>query len=291
MMHFSKCWIKILIIAAMQFTGISKTCAQIKLPFLSNDQKIIKEMADSAFLIVQQDYLLKSTVTNEIFGFQNNPFFGRVFSIGVTSGNDIYLNALFYEPWKYHKEYEKYAAVDTLKPLFSETHLRTLYDTLFQILPDSALQYKHDTLLLPRVKNSFDFKGIRKTSSSNNEGWMVILYTDEPQSNYPPVKTQYAIYRTKIKQVPGSAIAKPEKFPFTDTTRLLGGAFFHQYTSIGNTQLLLAGILDKYNDEWAIYKVNAREKIPAVNPAIEELVPVEPPNNSKKKKKFKLFNL
>ena len=115
---------KIFILVAM----IIAPLAGISQQFLSNNQMLIKDAITGGLVVVEQTYQLQDTATNQLFGRNNQPEFGRAIALGVKCEKGVIVPEKLKQPWAYDTDFERYRG--RYNGVLSDMQIRDINDNV-----------------------------------------------------------------------------------------------------------------------------------------------------------------
>ena len=226
---------------------------------ISNNQQLIEDAVKDGLFIVRQAYKLQDRTADEpaYYGWNNKPFFGETFSIGVKIPEGYYINDKAINPWDYDSNFERFISNNPqYDPVFSETKYRELADTACIELPFEMQSYKEikEKCLYEINDALFDGKGFEvKSTDEKNEGWLVWVVTDKPITELNDSTVALITYRKELTFQPEVNSYEIESPSFEKN--IIGGIYIvPKVTEIGKITFLLTGFLHLENEKWSVVK-------------------------------------
>lgn len=245
-------------------------------------QLLIEQSLTGSLFVISQSYQLKDTVTEQIFGRNNQKQFGEAYSMALKVDGGYYVASNLFTPWVGDENYKKYEG--KLKPVLYETKARGLSDTIWQpvsidfpIEKDSLNQYLfiNDTVLYMGEGLSID------TVKYKTAGWVVLVTKRKNVGLEKITKIENLIY----KNVVDFTYTKPSVNVTDMENDFLFGFFIEpKQTEYGQLTFFLKGFLFRDNEGWFVQKmilgVNSRHEEEHTN----ELTPATDDKHVKGKK-------
>lgn len=237
---------------------------------LKDDQPLIKAALAGSIFIIRQDYILRSTNTEnkKEYGKGSNPYFGRIYGFGVLCIKKMWTDIKFKTPWTYDKNYIEYDKSDTMKPELSILAIKAPSDSAFAekkytIKKDSVISKdtaKQSILLGTKTIFAYDIvidsaqKTVRsdKINKKDSTGWLVIAYTNSDFYKNDSLPVNIGVYKTTLHFSDSTGEAAIGKMPVTDN--IIGGAYFNTNISPGRIEVVFSGIIVKKVLNWYVVR-------------------------------------
>ncbi len=212
---------------------------------LQGNTEIVETALTNSFVVVQQQYLLKDTVTSQKYGYNHRDFYGESRYIGIqTKGGIVFLNDLFY-PWS---QAQALPSRPNLIPelcnsiVWSRNAENVIVDTIqMPIAENNTKEFAEDVYSYESALSSLT-DGLRVDSTDGKkEGWLILLkgsLTSIDSITIQVIKKGFDLEQSYVADV-----------DILNANDILGGFFVTpQYVGIGNLQLLLTGILTQKDE-------------------------------------------
>lgn len=230
-----------------------------QLSFTAQNQILIEEAIKDGFFIIRRCYQLQDTVANApaYYGWNNLPYFGETYSLGVKTPEGYYLTDKAFRPWIYDSRFEDYAGSSRYVPALLAGSYRLPEDTVYHTLPDSGVVIKdisthrvylaQDTALFRQKGFSVDYSdGVKK-------GWLVWVVSDTPLAEQNRQALSFLIYRSELTFEPEKDCYEIRD-PVTSQNILGGFYLLPEVTGIGHLVLHLTGILHHEQGKWQVVR-------------------------------------
>ena len=215
----------------------------------STNQQFVIDATESALFIIQQEYFLKDSVTGDIFGRNEQNWFGAVTSLGIKVNGGYILTDKALRPWEYDKDYDNFRG--SYIPTNSKSLYKGLKDTLPVKLSLTELKYEELSPVLYQVSDSlFHGEGLMPDKCVDEKnGWILWVVADKSTDS---LTVSYITYKKQIVMEFGKNEYDIEK-PNTTNQEVLGGMFvIAKQTAIGQITFALAGVMIEQGDKWVI---------------------------------------
>jgi len=259
-----------------------------QLMFTAQNQLLIEEAIKDGFFVIRRCYQLQDTAekTPTYFGWNNLPYFGETYTIGIKIPEGYYFTDKAFRPWMYDGKFADYAGSSRYVPVLSAGSYRLPEDTVYQVFPDSGIVIKEmsthrvyvaqDTALFGQKGFSVDYTdGVKK-------GWLVWVVSDKPLEEQPNQSLSYLIYRTELTFEP-----ERDWYEIRDpaTSQHIVGGFYllPQVTAIGHIVFHLIGTVHPEKGKWQVVRVSHSTHINATQPHATggSLTPINSRRNSR----------
>ncbi len=268
-------------------------------PVLSPSQQFVEDAVTGGIMIVRQRYRLQDD-KSKYWGFNNNPWFGENYTIGVKIQGGYMVSDKAVHPWNYDPNYDNYRS-GGYRPEILETACRPATDSLFSELPFAGSGYREISDKKFHAIDSGFFNGVgfeTDNTGGRKEGWLVWVIADKTIAEAPATALSFICYRSELTFTDGTSLYDV-KGPSTQK-KIIGGIYvLPVVTGVGRVTFRLAGMLHAEKEKWSVVRAVAgnstggfgppKELTPAINPKDPEPVqdvPV-PDDGGKKKKKRK----
>jgi len=258
---------------------------------LSNNQQLIEDGVKDGFFVVRRYYKLQDTTKTEptYYGWNNLPYFGFTYSLGIKIKSGYFMDDVAGRPWVYDARFEEYRNNARYAPVISESEYRIHNDTTYlKLLQNESLVSIISNEHLYFVKDTtFNNKGFAVDSLLGvKKGWLVWVITDKPLQEQPDQTLSLTIYRAELT-FENDSVSYEVRNPTTDKS-ILGGIYIMPDNSeIGQITFLIAGILEKKDNQWVVIPVRKKSSLGQNAPGavnantnnneVNELTPI--PNN------------
>jgi hypothetical protein len=283
--------IKVLLVLVL--FDLSSVFAQNNLSFLSGEQLMVKKTIDSALFIIRQDYVLKDTINGQSFGFNNKPYFGSAYTIGFMVDSLLWFSSDVLKPWANDTNHFRFQRAFGYVPVLSNVYYRNVNEDKYQVLeyhsPDFSAEFDSiiNTEKLKVVKPIMSFKGLsRNKVFSSGDGWVVFLHTEMPIKDCDTCNVLMSIYKGKPDfNNRGSMTNQPQ------VNNIIGGIYVDTQISTGKIEFLITAYNRKVLNWFSkiLPEVKFHQVVQSDNGfdgnVIDQLVPIEVDNKSKKSKK------
>ncbi|MCM1036123.1 MAG: hypothetical protein NC406_02190 [Bacteroides sp.] len=252
--------------------------------FMTDNQRLVSQAVDNAFVMVEQTYQLEDTVSGQRFGRYGRKTFGNAQALGVRVGKAVVVAADVLVPWERDSNFTRYR--QTHRPVLSTATMSVPGDTATRrqtLRTDSARAVSPSMVTVPVAAGGV--KGFATCpADSAAEGWLVLAYCGDARSSRVGQKLSTAVYRKTVDF--GDAGMVETRVPDVDGM-LLGGVFIVPVqTGVGQLTFRLAGVLAPHGDGgWALEALSMPAPEPSAADASCELTPLDDSTGPKKKKK------
>ena len=248
---------KYILIIALNLFALT-TFAQLERFSISNNQQLIEDAVKNGLFVIHQTYKLQDKTTDEpaYYGWNNKPFFGETFSVGIKISEGYYVGDKAVNPWRYDSNFDTYSNNPQYVPVFSETKYRELSDTACMKLPfdmQSCKEIKEKCLY--EINDAvFGGKGFEENSTDEkHEGWLVWVVTDKPITKLNDSAIALITYRKELVFQPEVNSYEIESPSFKKD--IIGGIYIvPKVTEIGKITFLLTGFLHLEKEKWFVVK-------------------------------------
>ncbi|MDR3261540.1 MAG: hypothetical protein LBT78_06860 [Tannerella sp.] len=220
--------------------------------------RFIEEAVKDGFFILRQNYQLKDISANPpgYYGWNENPHFGTVYSLGIKTVNGFYSDDKVLYPWNYDSKYDAYRTDKKYEPVISETHYRSPafanYETMHffsdscSLLADSRLVYTQNSV--------FGKKGFTvKNENGSKTGWIVWVASAKPLETSDTVS--FAVCPAELTFEEGKRLYEVND-TVTGNREIAGGIFVvAEVTDIGQISYVLYGILSRNENKWQLVRM------------------------------------
>ena len=245
-----------LLLLAMSLTLAAQTSPGSDASFLSGDQKMVRMAIDSSIFIVRQEYTLTNRSGNE-YGRNGRSYFGRAYSLGVKANNRIWTNSQILRPWDNDGNYDKFRAIDTIKPRLSGTYVRQVVQSGYvTVTADTAGGNKSSTgqgydsaIATYRAPDSLPNIELVK-NNRDKTGWLAVVATKEPIATNDSLPVSYTIYKAQPQFSTTGNKGYIKNMPVRES--VIGGVYYLSTVRLGRITFYAAGVLEKDKDGWYI---------------------------------------
>ena len=262
------------------------TFAQLERFSISNNQQLIEDAVKNGLFVVHQTYKLQDKTADEpaYYGWNNKPFFGETFAVGIKTTEGYYIGDKAVNPWSYDSNFDTYSNNPQYAPVLLETKYRELADTTCMKLPFEMQFCKEikEKCLYEINDAVFDGKGFEVNSTDEkHEGWLVWVVTDNPITKLNDSTIALITYRKELVFQPEVNSYEIESPSFKKD--IIGGIYIvPEVTEIGKITFLLTGFLHLENEKWSVVKFSENQSDDE-----NQLTPLVKESSDKKNKKSK----
>jgi len=270
----------ILLLLTMTFTLAAQTTPGSDASFLSGDQKMVRMAIDSSIYIVRQDYTLTNRSGNE-YGRNGKSYFGRTYALGVKADGRIWTDSRVLRPWETDGNYDKFRAIDTIRPRLSNAYARQVVQGGY-VQVDSAggdsqgkagNDHRSDTSITAyQAPDSSTGIGLIK-DNRDRTGWLAVVATKEALSANDTSAVSYTIYKAQPQFGADGSKGYIKNMPVKDN--VIGGIYYLSTVRLGRISFYAAGILEKDKEGWYIRLFSSGEPVKKA----EDLTPLNQLNN------------
>lgn len=262
---------------------------RINTGIISAEQEFIRSATDSALFVIKQEYVMRDTATGKDYTLGGNGWFGRSYALAVMIDYVLWTDARLFTPWVQDTNFTYYTNRYGYVPVLTHTLCRPVHSNTWDTLEfshadngqeiDSLLKVNGFAMLYPENFKEQTLFGIHSTT--DNAGWALVVYTDEPITMNDTCPLRFAIFRAKPDFTKNAEMAKQP-----DVRNIIGGYYVLTTIITGDIQFFAAGYIRKTLN-WFVKPIpeiisDEREEIIAP----EEIAPA-PEEQSKSKKKNK----
>ena len=247
----------VLFIAGINVTSMAQQ-SPLDNVFGSNQQMIEEAVKDGLF-VVRRYYQLQDTTKTEptYFGWNNLPYFGFTYSLGMKVISGYYMDDMAARPWVYDSRYDEYRGNARYVPVISESEYRLHNDTVYLTLPFrdrivGEITKDHICFIQDTV---FRNKGFMvDTVGGVKKGWLVWAVTDKPLSEQPGQALSFLSYRAELTFEAGKESYEVRNLT---TDKVISGGIYvvPDYSKIGRITFRMAGILAKSGEQWKVIRI------------------------------------
>ncbi|MDR2971641.1 MAG: hypothetical protein LBU83_06925 [Bacteroidales bacterium] len=229
---------------------------------LSQNQQLIEDAVKEGVFIIQRCYQLQDTTaeTPVYYGWNNLPYFGETFSLGIRTTDGYYFNNKAYHPWNYDAKFEEYEQSNQFAPIISASRYKMADDSIYKTLPFKDIpitEISTHRFYLAQDSVTFNKKGFSVDFSNGvKKGWLVWLVTDKPLEEKNDQTPTFIIYRSELNFEQGK-----ETYEIKDpaTQKAIVGGFYivPEVNEIGKITFHLSGLMNNENDKWQVVRINS----------------------------------
>jgi hypothetical protein len=226
---------------------------------LSSNQQLIETAVKDGFFIIRQSYQLKNVSVNPpaYYGWNGQPHFGTVYSLGIKTANGFYTDDKAWRPWAYDSNYEQYRADASYVPVISETNVRPPDSAAYTSLSFSSESCKPgpDSLFVAVRNNGFGGTGFATDNENGKKnGWIVWAVADKPLASSDTIPVTFLIYRTELTFEAGKNAYEVNP-PNITNKEIAGGVYVvPDVTDVGQITFRLAGLLSRAGNQWKVVR-------------------------------------
>lgn len=259
-----------LLLLTMNLALSAQTTPGSDASFLSGDQKMVRTAIDSSIYIVRQDYTLTNRSGNE-YGRNGKSYFGRTYTLGVKANGRIRTDSRVLRPWEPDGNYDKFRAIDTIKPRLSNACARQVVQGGYvQVTTDSA--GGDSSIVVYQAPDSLPDIELAK-DNRDRTGWLAVAATKEALSANDTVPVSYTIYKAQPQFGVNGPKGYIKNMPVKDN--VIGGIYYLSTVRLGKISFYAAGILEKDKEGWYIRLFSSGEPVKKK----EDLTPLNQLNN------------
>lgn len=242
---------KLVAIMVCSLCSVAALGQLLSLSLRSNNQQLVEQALEGAFIEIRQAYELCDTASGERFGRKGMDYFSVICFPGVATEQGLLYPADALQPWDSDHDFEAYRG--KYSPLLSASMIGEINrpDSVFERRDLHAMagrQLKGDLRLCPECNSSY---GGLKTDSvaGRKEGWMLWL-----SHHQAPNEGDSIGITVQYKRLEASADGSPVPMERPDLSgNILGGIYVTSLKkSIGQLEFLLTGVLVPENGDWIL---------------------------------------
>lgn len=256
------------------------------LGLLSNEQEFIKLASDSAIFILRQDYILRDTVKHKDYTLNDQPFFGRVYSLAFLTDSILWTDSRILTPWIGDTNFDYYRSRYLFVPVLTDLYCRPIYSRQFEkieysrISPDRRLDsiLNNNSMVLLK-QNKYTKYLTPQYNTLDETGWALIIYTEMKISECDTCQVKYAIFKALPDFSNSGILARQPALPY-----IIGGIYLLPFIKTGTIHFYVAGFIRKISNFRVTPLVDIRSYQNGENPP--ENVPSpenDTPNSSSKR--------
>ncbi len=241
---------------------ISIVCIMVLMPwagvaqqFYSPNQLLLKEALTPALVLVEQSFHLQDTATQQRFGRNNQPEFGRGVALGVRCDKGLVVGDRLQRPWLYDSTCASY--LGRYRGVATTVTLRQLSDSV------AAVRHSFDTMQRCELTKEVNYLWNDSTTLCNTmvvapidsitaNGWLLWVTSPKKMSEADSTtKVNYSIYRHQVLPHDDSLhyrVAAP-----ASNFQVWGGIYVYpRIPAPGHIELQLVGCLYPLQDAWVM---------------------------------------
>lgn len=267
----NRTYIIMLAMLTMSLPLAAQTTSSTDASFLSGDQKLVRMAVDSSICILRQEYTLTDRRGNE-YGRNGRSYFGRTYTIGVLAAGRIWTDSRIRRPWDMDANYEKFKAVDSIRPRLSETSARQVVRSGYTAVKEDSSSRKEDSSSRKEYNTSREKDSalaVYRSPDSLSDialindcrdrgGWLVVVATREPIGMSDTLPVSYTIYKAQPQFTATGVKGYLKNMPVREN--VIGGVYFLSSTRLGKITFAAGGILGKDKEGWYIQLFPAGEE-------------------------------
>jgi len=247
---------KTIVLLLMTMEGFSQV-PKIDAGFLSGDQKLVRMAVDSALCILRTEYTLANRSGFE-YGRNGKDYFGRMYTVGVVSGNKVWADSKILRPWETDENFDKFKAADSIKPRISGTSVRLLVQPAFTPLKEgggvaakegsSGAGSDSTVSTFPAPDSLHNISLVR--DGRDRGGWLVVVAGKEAPGTNDSLPVSYTIYKAQPQFGATGSKGYLKNMPVKEN--VLGGVYFISRIELGKILFTAAGLLGKDKTGWYV---------------------------------------
>lgn len=242
----------------------------------SPNQIMVEKAVEKGVILFKQDFQLLDTVSNTLYGRNNQEMFGSTYSIAYKLKNRCIVSDEFVNPWQYDENFRKIEN-NTYLPIISGTQYRDITDSTMKVMNYRSENCKSITdnvvCYTDNINNGFSIE----TTDGEKDGWIVWLQYSEPLSE----STKVSVVTHKHKVVFEDGIKEYELKNLNKTENHVCGFYvIPNYSKIGIIDFMFGGVINRKNDKWILVRfddesVQSSEVVDKTEPEIIQITPIE----------------
>lgn len=223
---------------------------------LSPNQIMVENAVEKGILLFKQDFQLLDTVSNTLYGRNNQEMFGSTYSIAYKLKNRCVVSDRFVAPWLYDENFKKIEN-NTYLPIISRTQYRDITDSTMNVMNYRSENCKTITDNVISYTDNINDGFSINTSNGEKDGWIVWLQYSEPLNE----STKISIVTYKHKVEFKEEVNEYELNNLNKTENHVCGFYvIPDFSKIGNIEFLFGGVIHKKDNKWILVKINEEEK-------------------------------
>lgn len=242
---------------------------------LSPNQIMVENAVEKGILLFKQDFQLLDTVSNTLFGRNNQEMFGSTYSIAYKLKNVCVVSDKFISPWQYDENFKKIEN-NTYLPIVSKTQYRDITDSTMKVMnfrsencnpiADNVFCYTDN------INSGFSVE----TTNGEKDGWIVWLQYSGNLSESTEISI--ATFRHKVEFKDG--VKEYELTKLNKTDNYVCGFYVVPNYSIGTIEFMFGGTIHKKNNKWVLVRVDEVDNVETevennVDSGVIKITPVE----------------
>ena len=244
----------------MLFFALIANIAYAQLPqgflSLSPNQIMVENAVEKGILLFKQDFQLLDTVSNTLFGRNNQEMFGSTYSIAYKLKNVCVVSYKFISPWQYDENFKKIEN-NTYLPIVSKTQYRDITDSTMKVM-----NYRSENCNLiaddvfcytDNINSGFSVE----TTNGEKDGWIVWLQYSGNLSESTEISI--ATFRHKVEFKDG--VKEYELTKLNKTDNYVCGFYVVPNYSIGTIEFMFGGTIHKKNNKWVLVRVDEVDNV------------------------------
>lgn len=242
---------------------------------VSPNQIIVEKAVEKGVILFRQDFQLLDTVSNILYGRNNQEMFGSKYSIAYKLKNKCIVSDEFVNPWQYDENFRKIEN-NTYLPIVSSTLYRNITDSTMKIMNYRAENCKSITddvmCYTDNINNGFSIE----TTNGEKDGWIVWIQYSEPLSE--STKVSIVTHKHKVKFEKGIKEYELKNLNKTES-HVCGFYVIPYYLKIGVVDFMFGGIINKKDNKWILVRLDDEAELPEIvnktEPEIIQITPIE----------------
>lgn len=242
--------IKYMIAALAIGTTLSVDAQIFNFSLRTNNQQLIDQALNGAFVRINQSYELCDTAKNEHFGRNGENYFNIVPFIGVKTEHGLVIPSAIQKPWEYDKDFEVYK--NQYKPMAFDSKISLLNSkdktTIAISFPIDCVKLTDKLCCLKDSSQSISGFKVDSVSGAK-EGWIIWI-----TGNSDLVKNDSIKYNSIKKNIDVPIDGKSVNIEQPELSGLVYGGIYVTpiQTNIGQISLLLTGIIVSEGQGWVL---------------------------------------
>lgn len=242
----------------------------------SPNQIMVEKAVEKGVILFRQDFQLLDTVSNTLYGRNNQEMFGSTYSIAYKLKDRCIVSDEFVNPWQYDENFMKIEN-NTYLPIVSGTQYRDITDSTMKVMNYRAENCKSITddvvCYTDNINNGFSIE----TTNGEKDGWIVWLQYSEPLSE--STKVSIVTHKHKVRFENGIKEYELKNLNKTEN-HVCGFYVIPNYSKIGVVDFMFGGVINRRDDKWILVRLDdefaqTAESVNKAEPEIIQITPIE----------------
>lgn len=243
------------IMLAIGLAGVLNLCGQDFMGIVAGDN-LIKKINAKSIVVIEQSYQLKDA-KGRVYGIDNQPEFGKVYSLGFVTEQGFVVDDKVIHPWNYDSNYDEYRNNRDYGVVWSSTAIKPFGGNDFSKIECGQKDY--EDLSNGRFMLSCETDGLVLSDTTGKvDGWMVwIMHPSQTEIDKDLDFNVYVAYSQSVDVKSNDFVVYPPQ----NTQMAIGGIFIvPSITAIGSVTFELCGVAYKENSDWKLFSVVQEKK-------------------------------